>query len=314
MLAKVRKRSAAIDHYVDLIPARFYLSSDTQEVLDARRCGDPKQAQSTSRIVAAAAVAQHGSTEGAGEQGSSGTAASSMPMTKAAKRRQQRRGGKAATGSSTSLSSNANSRSELHEKLERRIAELKEERRRRQSEKDRAKAASSKVVAASGERPDKETKVPTEDTGAEIGRLTFEPNSATVPFEATVGRRGEKVRRLRAELRKQEADVDKLRKAENEGRGDEFRNEMALQKALKRARGEKVHDDSAKLRKAQKALEVKRKKGKEKWDALKNQEKQSREDKQQKRKENLAKPRGKKRKLRSGFEGQRGGSFINSDK
>jgi len=315
-LQETLQRSAAIDRYVDLIPARFYLASDNQAVLDAKPGFDPGKVKTTSQIVAEAAVAQ---SRGDDEDGQGAGTAAGGKMTKAAKRRLQRRGG--AKGAAAKPVSDVSSRAELHAKLERRIAELKDERRRRQSEKDKA-ANAARRPADSGAAP--LSKQPGSGGGGgggggpEAGRLEFSQKESVVPFEAGVGRRGDKVRRLRSELRKQEAEAGKVRRAEAEGRGDEARKDLALQKALKRARGEKVHDDVGKLRKAQKSLEMKRKKGKDKWEQLKKEEKQQKDDKQQKRKENLAKPRGKKAKLRAeqreGFEGKHGASFINSEK
>lgn len=315
-LAATRARSAAIDRYVDMIPARFYLASDNQQVLDAKPGLDPYKVKRTSQIVVDSAVAQNTS-DAEGAEGASRSAGAKM--TKAAKRRLQRRGG-AKAANKPAVTSQANSRAELHERLLQRISELKEERRQRQSAKDKATAAAKTSLSTLGhpKANASEGGASGGSGGPEAGRVAFSQKESTVPFEATVGRRGDKVRRLRAELRKQEADASKLRKAESEGRGEEIRKDMALQKALKRARGEKVHDDVGKLRKAQKSLEMKRKKGKDKWEQLKKDEKQQKDDKQAKRKENLAKPRSKKAKLRQqqreGFEGKHGDSFINSEK
>merc|ERR1711920_419531 len=149
---------------------------------------------------------------------------------------------------------------------------------------------------------------------AEVGRLHFEPKKAVLPFEATLGKRGAKVKKLQRELRKTEQEQDRLRRAEAEGHGEEVRRDLAMQKALKRARGEKVHDDTTKLRKAQKTLELKRKRGKDKWDERKEEAKQQQDKHQQERKENLQKRPTKKKnkaKIRMGFEGKSG--FLNSN-
>merc|ERR1712129_348928 len=93
------------------------------------------------------------------------------------------------------------------------------------------------------------------------------------------------------DMRKNEIEQRKVRKAEAFGRGDEVKKDIAMQKALKRARGEEVHDDPARLRKAQRRLDIQKKK---KWDKRKDDVKQSIADKQTKRKENLSKTRGKR--------------------
>merc|ERR1719210_2429612 len=69
--------------------------------------------------------------------------------------------------------------------------------------------------------------------------LNFEPKRHMLPYEATVGRPGQKVQRLRSEFRKREAEGKRLREAEEQGCGQEVRNDLAMQKAMLRARGEK---------------------------------------------------------------------------
>ncbi|CAK9065250.1 unnamed protein product [Durusdinium trenchii] len=76
-----------------------------------------------------------------------------------------------------------------------------------------------------------------------------------------------------------QAQALKLKEAESQGRGEDVRKaekstEFAYQKALQRARGEKVHDDVSKLRKVQKTMEMKKKKGQERWEAKIESDKQ----------------------------------------
>ncbi|CAE8624504.1 unnamed protein product [Polarella glacialis] len=146
----------------------------------------------------------------------------------------------------------------------------------------------------------------------EAGRLSFDTNSAGLPFEAGIGRRGKKVRKLRDDLRKHEVDATRLREAEARGEGDVFRKEQAVQKALQRARGEKVHDDSSKLRKVQKAMDLKKKKGKDKWTAKIESEKQQVNEQQAQRRDNLKNRGSKKKTKRAGFEGKKTG-YLNTD-
>jgi len=88
---------------------------------------------------------------------------------------------------------------------------------------------------------------------------------------------------------------------------------MAMRKALMRAKGEKVHDDLGRLRKAQKALDLKKKKGKEKWAGRKENDQRLMKEHQDKRNENLQGRRSKKKQKRAGFEGKSSG-FLNSEK
>merc|ERR1719373_670856 len=147
----------------------------------------------------------------------------------------------------------------------------------------------------------------------EAGRLSFEPKMSDIPFEAHVNKRGTKVRQLRVSLRKQEEKQRKLDEAANKGDREELRKDYALDVALRRARGEKVHDDVGRLRKAQKQMETRKAKGKEKWESRVQANTKASEEKQQQRKENLQNKRDKKKKGRAGFEGKQTG-YLNEDK
>lgn len=312
MLAETRRRAAAIDRYVDLVPARFYLGTEHPQVVSARPGFDPAKVKTTSMLVVEAASA-------------AAAAASAASGSSGGKRRKTAGGATAPAADEGTPGAAANTRAELHQKLEKRIAELREERRHKQSETDKAKAKAAGAVpgkaekgaakAAPGKAP---RKAAVADDELEAGRLSFEPRSAALPFEAEVGKKGRKVRKMRAELRKHESDAERLQKAEAKGgeEAKEVRKELALRKALQRARGEKVHDDVHKLRKSQKALELRKKKGKDKWSSKLEGDKSRTEEQQAQRKDNLAKRGSSKRKsakLRSGFEGKRGG-FLNAEK
>mmetsp|Transcript_21422 Transcript_21422/g.62022 ORF Transcript_21422/g.62022 Transcript_21422/m.62022 type:complete len:304 (-) Transcript_21422:142-1053(-) len=293
-MAETRRRMAGINRCLDLIPAHLLLGGDHPLVKQAHGGLDPEKAPATSRLLEQAAA----------EAG-------------APKKRKPGKDG-------------PNSRGELHEKLELRLAELKEERRRQQSAADKAKAKESREATGKPEkgqrqpahRPERHppgtdkppaTTTPVSDGGgAEVGRLTFEAKKASLPFGADAGKRGGKVRKMRAELKRSERDAARIQKAEEQGQGQEVRTGVALQKALQRAQGLKVHDDPHKLRKAQKALEMRKKKGKDKREEQVQDTKRQQEERQQKRKENLAKRGSKKKKRRSGFEGDRDG-YLNSE-
>lgn len=314
-LAATRRRSANIDLCLDMIPARFYLDTEHHQ-----KTLDPALVKTTSQLVKEAAMSVSTETD--------------KKAVKPKRRKKQQRNGSAAPAEKNV----AQSRKDLHEKLERRIHELREERLRKQMAV-KAKQAEAKTKQAEAKTPpkrqlqdgaDKARQAEASDASAQPKRartdaggdvedeaelhLRFEAKRSSLPYEATVNRPGNKVQRLRAEFRKREAEGKKIREAEEQGCGQEVRREFALQKALMRARGEKVHDDPQKLRKAQKNLDLKRKKGKDKWNELQESEKQQKEEQQQKRKDNLEKRRSHKRKgKRSGFEGNRPG-FLNSDK
>lgn len=315
LLAETRRRSARINLLVDMIPARFYLPGECNQLLKTNATLDPARVKTTSQLVAEAAAA---STATGG--GSSGSGASANKK----KNKKNKGAGGDGDGEKPQHDIGGASRQELREKLERRIVELREERKRAQSEGDKAKAAVKRdaagdSAAASGQ---KKRKADIDAGGLgniEAGKLLFDAKAGKLPFEATIGRKGAKVSKLRAALREEEAVNQKMAKAESEGRGEEMRKELAMKKALMRAKGEKVHDDIGKLRKTQKQLDKKKMKGKEAWTARAETERQAGEDRQDKRKQNLKQrtSKGKKkmaeRNLRSGFEGKRTG-LLNGEK
>merc|ERR1712226_1372065 len=121
----------------------------------------------------------------------------------------------------------------------------------------------------------------------ETSRLIFTPKQSDLPFEASLNRRGNKVRQLRTSLREEEVNQRKVREAEAAGHGEEVRRDAAMNKALLRARGEKVHDNTSKIRKTQKIMEKKKVKAKEGWKARVEAEKSQAKERQDQRKENL---------------------------
>lgn len=313
-LAETRRRCTRINYYLDLIPSRFYLSN---EEVAAQTKGkgkwshlDPFQAMSTTEMLR---VKSRGEDDEEDK-----------------KKKKKKR------SCSPSSEPEPAGRGELVNKLHRRIEELKEERHARQSYLDKAKAAEIRATREKegterperSEQPEKPERPASrnasrlegkrrkleEDGEPEAGRLSFEATAGQLPFEAGVGLRGQKVRKLQSDLRKQEAEALKLKEAESQGKGEDVRKELAYSKALQRARGEKVHDDVSKLRKVQKSMEMKKKKGQERWDAKKENDKRKVEEQQAQRKENLQN-RGTKKKAkmqqRMGFEGEKTG-FLNS--
>lgn len=320
LVAETQKRASTINSYINLIPARAYLSGDIKDSAELYTGLDPLKVKTTSSIVTEAVkdVIKKEKEERRKEQNGE------KKLSKSAKRKLQKFGAK--QDKKPEYTSSGDTRTALKEKLERKIKELKEERERIQSENDKAKAAairatreasnkdgknakSSKPVSVANTKDEKNQKsskpapaAPVEkDTsvstgGPEAGRIAFDFKDASVPFEASVGKKGDKMRRMRAELRKAEHDSEKLRKAEQQGRGEEARLDIAMEKALKRARGEKVHDDVGKLRKAQRVMEAKKQKGKEKWENIRDTVKQKQEEAIAKREGNLAKRTENKKK------------------
>jgi len=319
LLVQTRLRAGRMNRYVNMIPARFYLSSEALQAHKPRNGLDPAQYKPTSQLLAEV-------TSAAASAASAGSSSQAASKKKKAKKQ----------GAADGIEDKPESRGDLRKLLERRIAELKEERRKKQSAADLekneaapAKKEGEKRVRAEAEAPtpvkkqrlDSPTPAPekkrsnvTEDD-VEAGRLTFEPRASDLPFESGINRRGHKVNQLRASLRKEEGRARKLNSAEeNGGDRDALRNQFALDTALRRARGEKVHNDVPRMRKVQKQLERTKTKGKEKWDKRNEMATQVAADAQAKRKGNLqARVDKKKAKKdgRMGFEGKAG--FVNGE-
>eukprot|EP00928_Gymnodinium_smaydae_P011774 TRINITY_DN14310_c0_g2_i1.p1 TRINITY_DN14310_c0_g2~~TRINITY_DN14310_c0_g2_i1.p1 ORF type:complete len:362 (-),score=92.73 TRINITY_DN14310_c0_g2_i1:105-1073(-) len=310
-LQRVRARSARINLLMDAIPARFYMGGDEacQKLLKAAATLDPARAKSTSQLVAEAAAAQRSVSAPSG-----GTSS------------KKRKAGSDAS-KERAAPQDARSRLELRQKLERRIAELKEERRQKQSAADKAKAAEARSQRGNdggkGQQAQQKSKGAAKalesSSGPETNRLVFDASAGDVPFAATVGRKGAKARKIHTQLKQAEATERQIREAEAEGRGDDLRREIAMKNALARARGEKVHDNVGKLRKAQNTLDKKKVKSREAWQRRVDEEKKQLDDRQTQRQENLKAKRAgsKKAKARAaidgrGFEGKHKG-LLNKD-
>lgn len=320
MLVETRRRMAGIDRHLDMIPLHFYHAFDHPTVKQASQNLDPALAKSTSKWIVEATRGVESellATNGEKATGSRG-----------GKGRHKKSRAEGSANGEEDDQARPKTREGLHERLEQRLSELREERRRRQSAVDKRKGEQARTDdGIVGGKPaivcdaayntgniDDSSNVDTTDV-AEVGRMVFDPKTSSLPFESLLGTKGAKVKRLRAELRKKEAEAARLQKAEASGNGEEMRKEIAMEKALKRARGERVHDDSTKLRKAQKGLELKRKRGKDKWEERKDEANKKSVQFQKERKDNLANRPTKnknKQKLRLGFEGSRSG-FLNPE-
>jgi len=127
-------------------------------------------------------------------------------------------------------------------------------------------------------------------------------------------KKGQKMKRLEQEIRQEERErkkIDKLDTAEKM----ETMAEDRMSKALMKAGGEKVRDNIGKLNKTKKNLEKKKERNREKWVKRESAKNDKGVTRQEERKENIQKFRGKAPlKKRTGFEGKRGDGVINKDK
>lgn len=144
-LAETRLRSRALSAYLDMIPAGVLLGTDNPQVLAANSAArlDPSAAKATSQVLEEAARCGHAPTvkgDADAAEEINGTGCKSAFIVQKKKRRRRKNSSPAPEESASGTNGNASvPRSVLHAKLERRIAELKEERRRRQSETEKAR-------------------------------------------------------------------------------------------------------------------------------------------------------------------------------
>ena len=103
---------------------------------------------------------------------------------------------------------------------------------------------------------------------------------------------------VRFQIQTQERARRELQKAAKQGTSERKNHQLQaeLQKAFAKLRGEKVHDSISLLRKAEKRLKRKKQKSAESWEQRKEGVKQSQLERQQKRKDNIEKFRGSKKK------------------
>ncbi|EER19513.1 Surfeit locus protein, putative [Perkinsus marinus ATCC 50983] len=102
-----------------------------------------------------------------------------------------------------------------------------------------------------------------------------------------------KRQRLDREIQEAEKERQQIAQASSAEERVKLSQDKAIERAMKRAAGEKVHDDVHKLRKAQKAIDKKRNKSREEWAARSREVKEKQAAAQAKRKENIQKYRGK---------------------
>merc|ERR1719247_2107238 len=120
-------------------------------------------------------------------------------------------------------------------------------------------------------------------------------------------------------LQQQLAEAERVKKPRSAG--DDATSAL-MQKALQRAAGEKVHDNTTKLRRALKTIEQKKAKSAAKWNAINDTVRKEKEESQDKKAANLKtkRQRGKKdfkasqkeKRGRAGFEGKRRG-YLNKE-
>jgi len=301
MLVETKKRSAALSSYLDMIPAAFILGRDNEVFSEVKPGYDPKAVKTTTAIVEEAAR-QESARQAAEKKEEAAAEKKDWKKDKKDKKDKNKNaedGEKPEKPAKKTMPKQLEpkNRKELVEKLHRRIKELQEDKRVSQSQKDKA-AADDRRKLLGGTINDQRKKAENEALAdATIGRLDFTPNSSALPFKADQ-KRPPKSKRLDLDMRKVEFEQRKISRAGKKGKdnAEEVIKEFAMEKAMKRAGGEEVHDDPKKLRKAQRRIDEQKKRSSIKWAARKEELTVNMEEHEQKRKDNLGQIRGKKRK------------------
>jgi len=196
----------------------------------------------------------------------------------------------------------------LAEKLQAKINEITEKRKNKQKES----AAKMKMQRMTTQKADGHNshnshhkKAVTEDLSVKVN---VQKRDQDIKYEAP--KKGAKFKNLEADIRNLERDEKKLSKLSVDERVS-IEAEDRMNKALKKASGEKIRDDVNKLKKTQKNLVNEKQKRIDKRSERVLAVQKAAFEKQERRAEHLSK-RAEKKKFRPGFEGARG--VINKDK
>lgn len=121
------------------------------------------------------------------------------------------------------------------------------------------------------------------------GRIVFNKLDFSTSVASEMPKKKSGKRDYKRLLAKAEADQRKLEelKKNDERRGKEVERKLQWQKALDKARGEKLKDDPKLLRRTTKRLEKRKQKSKKEWVERKDSEKEAAEKRQEKRKKNI---------------------------
>eukprot|EP01096_Ripella_sp_DP13-Kostka_P011312 TRINITY_DN453_c0_g2_i1.p1 TRINITY_DN453_c0_g2~~TRINITY_DN453_c0_g2_i1.p1 ORF type:complete len:398 (+),score=231.56 TRINITY_DN453_c0_g2_i1:148-1194(+) len=142
------------------------------------------------------------------------------------------------------------------------------------------------------------------ETNLEFGTFVTAPDGSTAPdFLKRKPSKFDQLKRAEAEKQK----IDELKKSSS---GKDELAQIKLQKALARARGEKIKDDPTKLKKSLKKKEKKKEKSRKEWNERIATETKKMEDRQKLRKANIQKKKDRSAGKRPGFEGKKK-KFLN---
>jgi len=315
----VRADVVAFDALLDMVPHVYLIPADMQVQAPKDKHFDPRQPVSTSQRI--------------------------LTWLRSQSKGKKRKGGK---NKPEQLSNK-----QLKEKLHARIGELKAKRQDEQSTRDTAAAEAARAISGKAPRSRKavpadqrkgtKRPAPADDEEVDFGNITSSTRMAELTNAEIAGNApGTKKRKLLQQIAvidKERANLDALPADERK----QAKRDAEMQKALGRASGDKVHDKSAKLKRALKDIQKKKSKSSEMWMGRDNaiqtgiternekraenlktkrsrgkdggawdgKEEEARQQKKQEKQEERNKKReDKKKQERAGFEGKKG--FFNS--
>ncbi|EER07364.1 Surfeit locus protein, putative [Perkinsus marinus ATCC 50983] len=315
---RYREVRDGIDQTIDLIPAHQYLQTVTfgdspltvQEAGHHGRQLDPRYVKGTTRVleeVLSKRKAEQDKASGAKKNAKKKKAKVTRPVSGAELREKLHAKIEALKRARESQKEWKKAAKETEEEEGENAADAKRLRRakqkaaaaeRKKKAKNGGKKKAEMKAAAAARRKEREEEEDAEKTNVkedlDFSSFNFKKRAADV--EEHKEKRVSKRQRLEKEIHEAEKEQQQIAQASSAEERVKLSQDKAIERAMKRAAGEKVHDDVHKLRKAHKAIDKKKNKSREEWAARSREVKEKQAAAQAKRKENIQKYRGKNAK------------------
>ncbi|KAF4670056.1 hypothetical protein FOL46_001036 [Perkinsus olseni] len=305
-----------IDQTIDLIPAHQYLQTITfgdspltvQEAGFHSRQLDPRNAKTTTRVleeVLSKRKAEQEKISGAKKNAKKKKAKVTRPVSGAelreklhAKIEALREARESQKEWKKAAKENEEGEDAAEAKRLRRAKQKADAAERKKKAKNGGKKKAEMKAAIAAKRKEREEEELEEKANVkedlDFSSFNFKKRAADV--EEHKEKKVSKRQRLEKEIEQAEKEQQQITQASTAEERVKLSQDKAIERAMKRAAGEKVHDDVHKLRKAQKAIDKKKNKSREEWAARSREVKEKQAAAQAKRKENIQKYRGKNAK------------------